>query len=371
MKKLDFIVAVVGFYQIKNSFSGASEVSSSIFDSINAKQKKIFEIKNYNFKFKQDYINYLFFSFFLKPFRIIFLIIKLFFFLKKNKKRIVIIEGCSWIGFSFFLIVILKLFLNKIIIIYHAHNIEYEIREKKNSFLIKYLSKIFEKYVYTIADYATVVSKRDQIKIKKLYNLNSIILKNGISKKRNKIKKLNNFKYKDFIIFSGNFFYKPNEIAIKKLLKEVLPKLNKKFPYIKLLLTGTDFPKFINKNQNIIIKKKVNKNNLNFLISKSLCTILPLIKSPGTKLKVIESLMIGTPIIGSKAAFIGIDLNSIHPPFIYKNTSDINNYLDTIIKKRKYYKCKSVKEGNKYYKKEFLMENIIDKFFKEDAKEIT
>ena len=81
--------------------------------------------------------------------------------------------------------------------------------------------------------------------------------------------------------------------------------------------------------------------------------------------------MIGTPIIGSKAAFIGIDLNSIHPPFIYKNTSDINNYLDTIIKKRKYYKCKSVKEGNKYYKKEFLMENIIDKFFKEDAKEIT
>lgn len=370
MKKLDFIVAVVGFYQIKNSFSGASEVSNSVFESINAKQKKIFEIKNYNFKFKSDYLNYLFFSFMLKPFRIFFLIFKLFIFLKKDNKRIVIIEGCSWIGFSFLLIVLLKLFLIKVIIIYHAHNIEYEIRERKNNFLIKYLSKLFEKYVYNIADYATVVSKRDQIKIKKLYNLNSIILKNGVSRNRNKIKKLNNFKYKDFIIFSGNFFYKPNEIAIKKLLKEVLPKINKKFPNIKLLLTGTDFPKFIKKNKNIIIKKKLNKNNLNFLISKSLCTILPLIKSPGTKLKVIESLMIGTPIIGSRAAFIGINLKSTHPPFIYKNINDINNYLDTIIKKRKYYKSKSIKEAKKYYQKEFIMENIIDKFFKNDAKNI-
>ena len=141
----------------------------------------------------------------LKPFRIFFLIYKLFIFLKKDNKRIVIIEGCSWIGFSFLLIVLLKLFLIKVIIIYHAHNIEYEIRERKNNFLIKYLSKLFEKYVYNIADYATVVSKRDQIKIKKLYNLNSIILKNGVSRNRNKIKKLNNFKYKDFIIFSGNF----------------------------------------------------------------------------------------------------------------------------------------------------------------------
>ena len=80
--------------------------------------------------------------------------------------------------------------------------------------------------------------------------------------------------------------------------------------------------------------------------------------------------MIGTPIIGSKAAFIGIHLKSIHPPFIYKNINDINNYLDTIIKNRKYYKSRSIKEAKKYYQKEFIMENIIDKFFRNDAKKI-
>ena len=75
MNKIKYLIAVVGFFQIKNSFNGASEVSQSIFESIKS-NKKLFELKNpdftnNNYKFN-NYIN----SYFIKPIKIINQIIK-------------------------------------------------------------------------------------------------------------------------------------------------------------------------------------------------------------------------------------------------------------------------------------------------------
>ena len=53
--------------------------------------------------------------------------IKVINYLRKSNKKFLIIEGASWIGYSYFFIKIIKLFLPEVIIMYHAHNIEYEI----------------------------------------------------------------------------------------------------------------------------------------------------------------------------------------------------------------------------------------------------
>jgi hypothetical protein len=368
MKKINCYVALVGFYQIKNSYSGASEVSTSLFNSIKCKKKKFFEIRNSHVDFKFEKINYIFNSIFFKPLKIIFLIFKIYNFLKKDRNRLVIIEGCSWIGYSFFLLKILKILFKNIKIIYHGHNIEYEIRLLKNNKIISLLTKFLEKKVYAQSDYATVVSKYDQKKIKKLYNLDSIILKNGVSKSRLKIKRINNFKKKKYIIFSGNYFYLPNQIAIKILLYKILPKINEKFTDIKLVITGTNLPKYIANNNKIIFMPKLEKSKLNYIIKKSICTILPLINSPGTKLKVIESLMLGNPIIASSHSFKGIEIKSMNPPFIFKKKSDINAILNKLIN-NSFYKRKSYIDSY-FYKKEYQMENIVNKFFSQRHKAI-
>ena len=44
MDKSKYKTALVGFYQITNSYNGAAEVSQSLFESINS--KKLFELKN-------------------------------------------------------------------------------------------------------------------------------------------------------------------------------------------------------------------------------------------------------------------------------------------------------------------------------------
>ena len=97
-----------------------------------------------------------------KLFKIIFLVINIKTFFKKSKNKTVIIEGASWIGYSYLTIKILKILDPNIFIIYHSHNIEYLLRLKKNNFIISFLSKFFEKKVYQISDIGTAVSKFDQ-----------------------------------------------------------------------------------------------------------------------------------------------------------------------------------------------------------------
>ena len=70
---------------------------------------------------------------------------------------------------------------------YHGHNVEYEIRKMKNSKIIQLITKYLEKKVFSICDYATTVSNHDRRVIRKLYNINSIVFFNGISKKKDLI----------------------------------------------------------------------------------------------------------------------------------------------------------------------------------------
>ena len=49
---------------------------------------------------------------------------------------------------------------------------------------------------------------------------------------------------------------------------------------------------------------------------------MPLINSHGTKLKVIEKFVSGVITIGTKHAFMGIELGKKNPPFIFKMTKN-------------------------------------------------
>ena len=85
-------------------------------------------------------------------------------------------------------------------------------------------------------------TKLEISKIKKLYNVSCVNLKNGVSRKiiKFKKKKFLNFKY---IIYCGSYKYLPNKNAIDYLVNVLMPKLNKKFPNLKLVLTGGGYEK--------------------------------------------------------------------------------------------------------------------------------
>lgn len=299
--------AVVSFFDAYPPKSGAGVVICDFFNSWPDLNKCLFQMSAYKFnKDKIKNIN----IFFNKPiFKLFFLpslILKLLKYFNNEKKKILIIEGASWIFYSYFVIFFLKKFLPNVFIIYRSHNIEYEIRKKRSSFFIYLATKYFEKKVFTISDISTTVSVLEKKKVKKYYGVqtklfpNSIRVNDYLALKFNVVKNLP----KKYILFCGSYEYSPNKFAIDFIINKILPSISKKNIY--LVLTGTAASINFN-DKNIINLHYVKKSQLKFLYKNAICLMVTLSEGYGTRVKIIESLILGSNIITTHKGIEGID----------------------------------------------------------------
>jgi len=350
--------AFVTFFPIIPNNMGSSAVVNSRFKCW-PNRKKIFQIshlKNINNKhIKTIFINKE------KPINKIIKLPKLIFeihnYIKNSKNKLVVIEGASWIFYSFITIFFLKLSLNNCKIIYISHSIESEIRNKYSNKAIFFLTKFLENLVFKFADFSTAVSVREKNKILKLYNKKTKLYPNAITINQKKF--LKNI-YQDYIIYSGSYLYKPNKDAIDFLNQEIMPEIIKKFPKIKLLLTGggykEKFPWLINKG--IIPKKELYNLIYN---SKFMC--VPLRFGSGTRIKIIEALSLGTIVISTSKGIEGIKIYKKNPPFVANSKIKMIKLIYKTLKNFNEIKKKSIERKN-FYNKNYSMKNITDKFIK-------
>ncbi len=353
--------AFITFFPIKPDAMGSSAVVNSRFKNWPYK-KKIFQISHLK-KVNSNQIETIFISK-EKPLRKIMklpeVILRVNRYLKKSKNKIIIIEGASWIFYSFIILFALKFFLTKKKIIYISHSIESEIRKKFSNIYVFYLTRFLENLVFKYADISTSVSTKEQKKIKLYYDTKTILLPNGIT--------IENFSKKkkipsNYLIYAGSYLYKPNKDAIDYLNYKIMPKLIIKYPNLKLVLTGGGFNN--NKFPWILNKGIVSKRDLyNFLFfSIGLC--VPLKFGSGTRIKILEALCLGTIVISSKKGIEGIQLKSKNPPFIINNKLKYINKIFQILKYSKNIKKKSIND-KKYYLKKYSMSKIIQKFINEN-----
>ena len=352
--------AFVTFFPIKPDTMGSSTVVNSRFINWPYK-KKIFQISHVkkfnNSKIETIYINKETpINKILKLPEIIFKINR---YLKKTQNRIIIIEGASWIFYSFTIIFFFKIFLSKSKIIYISHSIESEIRKKYSNKFIYYLTKILEKLVFKYSDISTSVSLEEMKRINVLYGIKTVLLPNAITlNKISKQKKLS----ENYIIYTGSYSYKPNKDAIDFLNNKIMPELIKIIPNLKLVITGGGF----NKNYPWTINKRVvSKKELHNLIFFSKCLCVPLFFGSGTRIKIIEALSLGAIVISSKKGIEGIKLKSKDPPFIIEDEKMFINKIVKIIKNNKLIKKRSILSKN-YYLEKYSMRNIIRKFIYEN-----
>ena len=350
--------AFITFFPTIPDNMGSSTVVNSRFNSW-PYQKKLFQIShikkinNKNLKTifigKENPLN--------KIFSLPILIFSVFSYLKSSQNKTIVIEGASWIFYSFFVFLFLKFLLPNSKIIYISHSIESEIRKKFSNTFIYLLTKYLERLMFKYVDISTSVSKYEKNKIKKIYNTSTVLYPNAINinykNKKNKIKE-------DYIFYSGSYLYKPNKKAIDYLNSNVMPSLLKKYPKLKLVLTGGGFKK---KYPWIINKKIVPKKDLYNLIYHSKCVCVPLDFGSGTRIKIIEALSIGAIVISSQKGIEGIELDKKNPPYVIKNSNKFIKIINYVIKNNRIIKKKSIRSKN-YYLKKYSMKNITDNFLK-------
>ena len=353
--------AFVTFFPIKPNNMGSSTVVNSRFKSW-PNRKKIFQIShlkkinNKNIKTifikKENPVN--------KILSLPKLIFEVYRYMKSSKNKFVIIEGASWIFYSFFTIFFLKI-ISDCKIIYISHSIESEIRNKYSNKTIYLLTKFLENLVFKISDYSSAVSTKEKNKILKLYNKSPKLFPNAVIIDDKDVRKQ---KYQDYIIYSGSYYYKPNKDAIDYLNNYIMPDIIKKFPKLKLMITGGGYDK---KFSWLINKGLVSKKKLYNLIYNSKCMCVPLRFGSGTRIKIIEALTLGAIVLSTSKGIEGIKLNKKNPPFIVNDRKKIVDTLTKIL--NNFNKIKKISNNERsYYKKTYSMKYITRDFIKFNLK---
>jgi glycosyltransferase involved in cell wall biosynthesis len=231
--------------------------------------------------------------------------------IKTINPNLIIFEGSSWAVYYYILLKKIKK-ISKAKIIYHAHNVEYILRKQKENLTISLTTKIFESKLCNESDKLAVVSEEDGKLFKKIYNVDYILLPNSVETKRfnlnkNELKKIEK-KYsinKNSILFMGMPAYKPNAEAINIIINDILPKVLKEIPTAKFFFIGGN----INSSKKGIFNPgQISEFDLNYLIKSCNVCIAPIISGSGTRLKILEYMAAGRPVVSTTKGAEGINI---------------------------------------------------------------
>lgn len=236
----------------------------------------------------------------------------------------VVIEGASWAVYLFFLASLLRTTLPGVKIIYHAHNVEYLLRIERNSKTVAAITRSAEKAILAVCHQCFAVSREDRLNFSSLYGVQPQLLPNGVDCSANRVTELEiDSAKKRFaltevsILFLGLYSYPPNTEAVHFLIEEVMPELHRKRPDIRLVVTGEG----ISLSMPWLIKTGLlSRHDLDALLCACRVGVAPIFKGSGTRLKILEYMAAGIPVVATRKGAEGLDLeNGTH--ILYAETA--------------------------------------------------
>jgi glycosyltransferase involved in cell wall biosynthesis len=107
------------------------------------------------------------------------------------------------------------------------------------------------------------------------------------------------------LIFCGSFRYSANYEAMQWFVAQVLPRILSVLPDTRLVVTGDHAGLRLPSVPNVILTGYV--ENIRPLVASSRVSVAPLLTAGGTRLKILEAMAIGTPVVSTSKGAEGLD----------------------------------------------------------------
>lgn len=235
------------------------------------------------------------------------------------------------------------------------HNVEYEFIKDclPNMRMAAYMEsrrvKKYEKRVNDIADEVIAISPYDVEKIKNNLNISHArYLPVTLSATESVWEEHNS----DYILFTGSLNFPPNFKGIKWFLEKVWGQYHMLYPDIKLKITGAankEASKMLSRYKNVFLTGFLEEAEFDKLKQNALFEIIPVISGSGIKIKLLEALSMGIPVIGTKHCYEGIPFDEIHNPYyVAKDEKDFLQAM-SLFTKDKSIRDEYSKNGNEFY----------------------
>lgn len=256
------------------------------------------------------------------------LLVKLFFVCKREKVDIIQSESPIPMIPSFLVKKILGVPL-----ILDAHNIE-QINIKRmggNRLLIASLGKL-EKFCCRVSSAIFVVSNVDKevliswgVPAEKITVIPNSVDINIFSPKVDGEKIRRKYQLQNFtLMFHGILSYLPNREAVSTLVNKILPSVLERYPNTRLLIVGKNPPQV--SHPNVIVTGFV--EDLPQYIAAADVGVVPLLKGGGTRIKVLEYMACGKPVVSTEIGAEGIQLKHGRDILISKSVN--SDFVDLI-----------------------------------------
>ncbi|TKI95638.1 glycosyltransferase family 4 protein, partial [Bacillus cereus] len=133
------------------------------------------------------------------------------------------------------------------------------------------------------------------------------------------------------ILFLGNMYHEPNRIALDIIISTIMPEVLKKISNSRLLLVG-DAPEIIKKRVEDIkyISYYGKVLDLNQVFSETSIAICPVTTGSGLRIKVLDYLAAGLPIITTSLGLPEVDLKNAL--IIEDNINSFSKHIINILK---------------------------------------
>jgi glycosyltransferase involved in cell wall biosynthesis len=200
-------------------------------------------------------------------------------------------------------------------LIYDSHNIETERLRTMGDISSVYttISRLVENASCRVSDLIFVVSENDRDKYASWHVPESKmeIIPNSVDVDRfsafssgSEIRDLYELNDKVVLIFHGTLSYPPNEEAAMILVHEILPNILEKCDDVHLLLVGKNPPEV--SHPNIVVTGFV--KDLPEYIAAADIAVVPLLKGGGTKIKILEYMACGKPVVSTMKGAEGLSV---------------------------------------------------------------
>ena len=164
------------------------------------------------------------------------------------------------------------------------------------------------------------------------------------------------------ILFLGALDWRPNQDAVAFLLKDIFPLVRARIPDARLLVVGRNPPNWLLKQISDAsgVQLRANVPDVRPFLAKSSLMIVPLRIGGGSRLKILEALASGLPVVSTAVGAEGLSLKSGRH-WIEGNTADelVNATVDCL--ERQQWAQTIADEGRQIVQQRYDWEHLADK----------
>ena len=167
--------------------------------------------------------------------------------------------------------------------------------------LRRYFSQLLKAY-----QACTVVSEQERQLLKRVFSAHKKeieVIPNCVNMKDYENIRVESKPYQ--LVFTGSFRYHTNYEAMVWFVGNVFPKILREIPQAQLIITGDSAGLSLPPSPNVTLAGYV--NDIGALIASSAVSLAPLWSGGGTRLKILEAMAIGTPVVATSKGTEGLD----------------------------------------------------------------